>query len=82
MMVPLDFLVPSFGRWRARFDARDESSPLIEEEDDEFVVVDSELGSRYSGWSVTLGILDDEGEAILLPFTLLCNGYRYVEIFK
>jgi len=67
MMVPLDFLVPSFGRWRDLFEARPRRvlSPLIEDDDDEVVLVDGELGSWYSD-SVTWGIL----EAILLIWKL------------
>jgi len=73
-MVPLDFLVPSFGRCRPRVDCRDKvSSPLIEDADDEFVVVGM-VGSRYrlccASGSATWGILEAGGEAILL----LCAG--------
>jgi len=40
-MVPLDFLVPSFGRCSFRFEIRDEgSSPLIEDDELELAVVE------------------------------------------
>jgi len=83
-MVPLDFLVPSFGRCRPRVDVRDmESSPLIDDDDDELVVVDTDIGSRYSlrcaTGSATCGILEDGGDAILLIVlnAVQCGLYRH-----
>lgn len=71
-MVPLDFLVPSFGRCRPRVDVRDKvSSPLIDDADEEFVVV-GKVGSRYRLWcatgSATWGILEAGGDAMLLLY--------------
>jgi hypothetical protein len=67
MIVPLDFLVPSLGRCKVRLDKIDESSPLMEEDDDEVEVVDVEFKSRYSEWEAAsvMGGTDDDGAAIL-----------------
>lgn len=69
MIVPLDFLVPSLGRCKVRLDKIDESSPWMEEDDDEVEVevVDVEFRSRYSEWEAAsvMGCTDDDGAAIL-----------------
>ena len=66
-MVPLDFLGVSLGLWRPLVGERGIPSSWMEEdeEEDEVVVVDSELGS-CNGGSVMEGMHVDGCEAIVL----------------